>query len=185
MANTKVYSFRFPEDTLNQIDYLLEDDKKIVWNDRRKAKNRLVIVEDAIYEKYIRRVNDIQGKELKDQIGKIVSEKIQESMEGINKQLEELLYIAIKSDLGKKLFYGVQGSFHLLQTSMTLSRSLLMKNPDGTMPWKSICPQNGSTKRSIGIGPDNSRHRTQDCTVHLSGQGKTSLYSGTVAHYFL
>ncbi len=105
MANTKVYSFRFPEDTLNQIDYLLEDDKKIAWNDRRKAKNRLEIVEDAIYEKYIRRVNDIQGKELKDQIGKIVSEKIQESMKGINKQLEELLYIAIKSDLGKKLFY--------------------------------------------------------------------------------
>ncbi len=109
MANTKVYSFRFSEDTLNQIDYLLEDDRKIALDDRRKAKNRLEIVEDAIYEKYIRRVNDIQGKELKDQIGKIVSEKVRESMNGINQQLEELLYIAIKSDLGKKLLYRSPG----------------------------------------------------------------------------
>ena len=31
MANTKVYSFRFSKSILDEIDYLLEDDKKIAW----------------------------------------------------------------------------------------------------------------------------------------------------------
>ena len=88
MANTKVYSFRFSENTLNQIDYLLEDDRKIAWNDRRKAKNRLEIVEDAINEKYLRRVNQIQGNELKDQIGKIISKEMEEQLREIKQQMD-------------------------------------------------------------------------------------------------
>ncbi|MBR3250794.1 MAG: hypothetical protein IKF80_03710, partial [Erysipelotrichaceae bacterium] len=88
MANTKVYSFRFSKSILDEIDYLLEDDKKIAWDDRRKAKNRLEIVEDAINEKYLRRVNQIQGAELKEQIGKIISEKMNKEMREIKEEMD-------------------------------------------------------------------------------------------------
>ena len=109
MANTKVYSFRFSENTLNQIDYLLEDDRKIAWNDRRKAKNRLEIVEDAINEKYLRRVNQIQGNELKDQIGNIISKEMEEQLREIKQQMDEVLYFTIKNDYGNKLLYRSPG----------------------------------------------------------------------------
>ena len=109
MANTKVYSFRFSENTLNQIDYLLKDDKKVAWDDRRKAKNRLKIVEEAINEKYLRRINQIQGDELKDQIGKIISEEIEEQMWELKQQVDKVLYLAIKNDYGNKLLYRSPG----------------------------------------------------------------------------
>lgn len=105
MANTKVYSFRFSENILDEIDYLLEDEKKIAWDDRRKAKNRLEIVEDAINEKYLRRVNQIQGAELKEQIGKIISEKMNKEMREIKEEMDELLFLSIKNDLGNRVFY--------------------------------------------------------------------------------
>ena len=109
MANTKVYSFRFSENTLNEIDYLLEDDRKIAWDDRRKAKNRLEIVEDAINEKYLRRVNQIQGDELKDHIRRIISEEISEQTREMKQQLERMLYLTIKNDYGNKLLYRSPG----------------------------------------------------------------------------
>jgi plasmid maintenance system killer protein len=105
MSNTKVYSFRFSNSTLDEIDYLLEDEKKIAWDDRRKAKNRLEIVEDAINEKYLRRVNQIQGAELKEQIGKIISEKVNKEMKEIKEEMDELLFLSIKNDLGNRVFY--------------------------------------------------------------------------------
>ena len=62
-------------------------------------------MEDAINEKYLRRINQIQGAELKEQIGKIISEKVNKEMKEIKEEMDEPLFLSIKNDLGNRVFY--------------------------------------------------------------------------------
>lgn len=110
MANSeKVLGFRFDEDVLDKLNYLMEDNLKESERMNVEPKTKKDFFEDGIRELYFKKINKTQDADVVDRIGGIVEDKVSTSMSSIQRKIDELLFISKKMELGNKLIYRSPG----------------------------------------------------------------------------
>ena len=125
----KIYmSFRFEDHVLNKIDYLMQEDKKKLEKLGIKPRTRKELVEGIIDDYYLRYITKTRDPDVLKRIELMVEDTASNRFKGIEDKIDELLFLAIKSDLGKRVFYRSPSFRHL-----TLS---LMRHRCGMKLWK-------------------------------------------------
>ena len=106
MANSeKVIGFRFDEDILMKLDYLIAEDEKQSKRMGVTSRSRKEIIEDAIKSYYFKKINEMQDADVVERIDELIADHVGAAMNGIINNIEEILFLAIKNDLGNKVFY--------------------------------------------------------------------------------
>ena len=106
MANSeKVLGFRFDQDVLEKLNYLIEDDLKESERMNITPKTKKDFFEEGIKELYFKKINKTQDADVVDRIGGIVEDKVSLSMISIQRKIDELLFLSKKMELGNKLIY--------------------------------------------------------------------------------
>lgn len=106
MANSeKVIGFRFDEDILKKLDWLLREDEKECERMGVKPQTRKEIIEEAIKELYFKRINSKQDADVVERIAEMVHDEVGVSMNNLHRKIDEILFLTIKNDYGNKLLY--------------------------------------------------------------------------------
>ena len=101
----RVLSFRFKEHILKKIDYLVEENRKQMEELGVTPKTRTQIVEDIIQDYYLRSINENRDPDLKERIAIMVDDAADARFKSIKGAIDEILFYAVKNDLGNKVFY--------------------------------------------------------------------------------
>lgn len=102
-------SFRFPEDIYNKLDILYEYYAKEANRIGGKEKTKTEIMQDAVNELYYKMINKTQDADTVGRINQTINDRVNASMNNLEKKVDEILYLSIKNDLGNKLLYRCQG----------------------------------------------------------------------------
>lgn len=103
--NEKVIGLRFDEDILGKLDYLIEEDRNTAQRMGVPQRSRRQIIEDALKDCYYRKINETQDGDVVERLSGMVADQVSAAMSGIVKDIEEILFLAIKNDLGNRVFY--------------------------------------------------------------------------------
>ena len=99
MANSeKVLGFRFDEDVLQKLDYLMKEDLKEANRLGVKAKTRKDFFEDGIRELYLKKMRKGQDADVVDRISEFVSDEVESSINNLQRKIDEILFLTIKND---------------------------------------------------------------------------------------
>ncbi len=106
MANSeKVLGFRFDEDVLRKLDYLMKEDAKESDRLGVRPRTRKEFFEEGIRELYMKLMKKTQDADVVDRISETVHDEVNTSMNNLHKKIDEILYLSIKNDLGNKVLY--------------------------------------------------------------------------------
>ena len=106
MANSeKVMGFRFDEDILKKLEWLLQEDEKECRRMGVKPRTRKEIIEEAIKELYFKRINSRQDADVVERVAEMVHDEVGVSMNNLHRKIDEILFLTIKNDYGNKLLY--------------------------------------------------------------------------------
>ena len=101
----RVMSFRFEDHVLSKINYLMEEDKKKMEKLGIKPRSRKELIEGIIENHYLHEITRSRDPDVVKRIENMVDETVSIRFKGIEDKIDELLFLAIKSDLGKRVFY--------------------------------------------------------------------------------
>ncbi len=106
MANSeKVIGFRFDEDILKKLDYLIMVDEKQAKRMGVASRSRKEIIEEAVKNYYFKKINETQDADVVERINELIADHVGAAMNRVINDIEEILFLAIKNDLGNKVFY--------------------------------------------------------------------------------
>ena len=106
MANSeKVLGFRFDEDVLQKLDYLMRENAKEASRLGVKAKTRKDFFEDGIRELYMKEMKKGQDADVVDRISEFVNEEVESSIINLQKKIDEILFLTVKNDYGNRVLY--------------------------------------------------------------------------------
>ena len=103
--NEKTTSIRLSPDIDSKIRWLLEQDLKTSKRMGVKPASRTRIIEEAIEHYYFKMINDTQDADAVQRISELVADQVNAAMNEIVKDIEEILFLCIKNDLGNMVFY--------------------------------------------------------------------------------
>jgi len=101
----RVMSFRFGDHVLEKIDYLMEEDKKKLEKMGIKPKTRKELVEGIIEDYYLRYITKSRDPDVVNRIASMVDDVTETRFKGIEDKIDELLFLAVKNDIGNKVLY--------------------------------------------------------------------------------
>lgn len=101
----RVMSFRFDDHVLEKIDYLMEEDKKKLAKMGIAPRTRKELIEGIIGDYYLRYITKSRDPDVMKRIEMMVNEATDIRFKDIEEKIDEILYLTIKSDLGKKVLY--------------------------------------------------------------------------------
>ncbi|MBR4470375.1 MAG: hypothetical protein IKS54_03560 [Erysipelotrichaceae bacterium] len=101
----KVLSFRFKDHILEKIDYLIQQDARKTEELGVKPRTRTQIIENAIQDYYLRQIDGDRDPDIVERISRMVSDAADVRFGSIKRIVDEILFYAIKNDLGNKVFY--------------------------------------------------------------------------------
>jgi len=103
--NQKTTSVRFSSATKSKIQWLMEQDRKTSIRMGVKPVSRTRIIEDAIEHYYFKKINDTQDADVVERINELIADQVGAAMSKILQDIEEILFLCIKNDLGNRVFY--------------------------------------------------------------------------------
>ncbi len=103
--NENVLTVRLNEEILNKLNVLLKDEKENAERTGAKPKGKKEIVEDAIRDLYFKKINETMDADVVERIGGIIDDQVKTSMINFKKELDEILYLVTKNDLGNRVLY--------------------------------------------------------------------------------
>ena len=106
MANSdKVLGFRFDEDILNKLQFLMEEDEKEAERMGVKPKTRKDFFEEGIRLLYFRKVSDSQDTDVVGRLDEMINDSVNTAVGNLSKRIDRILFLAMKNDLGNKVLY--------------------------------------------------------------------------------
>ncbi len=105
----KVMSFRFDDPIIKKIDYLIEEDKKNSEKLGLKPSTRKEIIEYAIKDYYLRRINRSRDPDVMDRIIMMVDDAADVRFGMFKRILDEILFLVMKNDLANRILLNSDG----------------------------------------------------------------------------
>lgn len=106
MANSeKVLGFRFDEDILNKLQFLMEEDEKEAERMGVKPKTRKEFFEEGIRLLYFRKIRDSQDTDVVGRLDEMIDDSVNTAVGNLSKRIDRILFLAMKNDLGNKVLY--------------------------------------------------------------------------------
>ncbi|MBR4461573.1 MAG: hypothetical protein IKS51_03220 [Erysipelotrichaceae bacterium] len=99
----KVMSFRFEDPIIDKIDYLIEEDKENMKRLGLKPSTRKQIIEEAIRDYYLRKINGSSDPDTMDRIRLMIDDAADERFGKMKRTLDEILLLVIKNDLANRI----------------------------------------------------------------------------------
>lgn len=101
----KTTSIRFNPDIDYKLAWLKEEDERTSKRTGVNPMNRTQIIEEAVKLYYYRKINETQDADVVERIDELIADHVGAAMNRIINDIEEILFLAIKNDLGNKVFY--------------------------------------------------------------------------------
>ncbi len=101
----KTTSIRFNPDINYKLDWLRKEDERISKRTGVNPSNRTQIIEEAVKLYYFKKINETQDPDVVERINELITDQVKAAMNVVLKDIEEILFLAIKNDLGNKVFY--------------------------------------------------------------------------------
>ncbi len=101
----KTTSIRFNPDIDSKLSWLKEEEESVSKRMGVKPRNRTQIIEEAVKHYYYRKINETRDPDVVERIDELIADHIGAAMTTIINDIEEILFLAIKNDLGNKVFY--------------------------------------------------------------------------------
>ena len=105
----KVMSFRFDDPIIKKIDYLMEEDRKNSEKLGLKPSTRKEIIEDAIKDYYLRKINRSRDPDIMDRIIMMVDDAADVRFGMFKRILDEIYFLATKNDLANRILLNSDG----------------------------------------------------------------------------
>ena len=105
----KVMSFRFEDPIIEKIDYLMEEDKKEMEQIGLKPRTRKEILEEAIRDYYLRKINGSKDPDTMDRISLMVDDAADARFSSMKRVMDEILFLVMKNDLANKILLNSEG----------------------------------------------------------------------------
>ncbi len=101
----KTTSIRFNSDIDSKLAWLKEEEESVSKRMGVRPRNRTQIIEEAVKLYYFKKINETQDADVVERINELIADHIGAAMNRIINDIEEILVLAIKNDLGNKVFY--------------------------------------------------------------------------------
>ncbi len=101
----KTTSIRFNPDIDSKLAWLKEEEEIVSKRMGVKPRNRTQIIEEAVKFYYFKKIDETQDADVVERINELIADHVGAAMNGIINDIEEILFLAIKNDLGNKVFY--------------------------------------------------------------------------------
>ena len=101
----KTTSIRFNPDIDSKLAWLKEEEESVSKRMGVKPRNRTQIIEEAVKFYYFKKIDETQDADVVERINELIADHVGAAMNGIINDIEEILFLAIKNDLGNKVFY--------------------------------------------------------------------------------
>ncbi len=101
----KTTSIRFNSDIDSKLAWLKEEEESVSKRMGVRPRNRTQIIEEAVKLYYFKKINETQDADVVERINELIADHIGAAMNRIINDIEEILFLAIKNDLGNKVFY--------------------------------------------------------------------------------
>ncbi len=101
----KTTSIRFNPDIDYKLAWLREEDERTSRRTGVNPRNRTQIIEEAIKLYYFKKLNETQDPDVVERINELITDQVKAAMNVVLRDIEEILFLAIKNDLGNKVFY--------------------------------------------------------------------------------
>lgn len=105
MSKKTVISFRFEEHIFQKIDYLVDQENEKLRRFNLKPITRKQVIEEIIKDSYYRQINSTRDSDVVERIDNLIADHVGVAMNRIINDIEEILFLAIKNDLGNRVFY--------------------------------------------------------------------------------
>ena len=102
----RVMSFRFEDHILNKVDWLVDKENEKLKGLGIKPKTRKQIIEEIIEKYYFDIINESRDPDVVNRISNMVKDQADIHYDALRKRLDEILFLAIKNDLGNKVLYN-------------------------------------------------------------------------------
>ena len=107
--NKKVMSFRFEDPIIEKIDYLMEEDKRNMEKFNLKPRSRKEIIEEAVRDYYLRKINSSKDPDTMERISIMVDDAADVRFTSIKRVLDEILFLVMKNDLANRIILNGDG----------------------------------------------------------------------------
>ncbi len=101
----KTTSIRFSQHISLKLQWLMERSKEQSIRIGVQPMNRTEIIEEAIKYYYFKIINETRDPDVIERISETVHGEVNTSLRNLHQKVDEILYLAIKNDLGNKVFY--------------------------------------------------------------------------------
>ncbi|MBR0420383.1 MAG: hypothetical protein IJI66_14570 [Erysipelotrichaceae bacterium] len=101
----KTTSIRFNPDIDYKLAWLREEDERTSRRTGVNPMNRTQIIEEAVKLYYFKKLNETQDPDVVERINELITDQVKAAMNVVLRDIEEILFLAIKNDLGNKVFY--------------------------------------------------------------------------------
>jgi methionyl-tRNA synthetase len=101
----KTTSIRFNSDIDSKLAWLKEEEESVSKRMGVRPRNRTQIIEEAVKLYYFKKINETQDADVVERVNELIADHIGAAMNRIINDIEEILFLAIKNDLGNKVFY--------------------------------------------------------------------------------
>ena len=101
----KTTSIRFNPDIDSKLAWLKQEEESVSDRMGVKPRNRTQIIEEAVKLYYFKKINETQDADVVKRINELIADHVGAAMNKIINDIEEILFLAIKNDLGNKVFY--------------------------------------------------------------------------------
>ena len=101
----KTTSIRFNPDINYKLAWLREEDERTSRRTGVNPRNRTQIIEEAVKLYYFKKLNETQDPDVVERINELITDQVKAAMNVVLRDIEEILFLAIKNDLGNKVFY--------------------------------------------------------------------------------
>ena len=101
----KTTSIRFNPDIDYKLAWLREEDERTSRRTGVNPMNRTQIIEEAVQLYYFKKLNETQDPDVVERINELITDQVKSAMNVVLRDIEEILFLAIKNDLGNKVFY--------------------------------------------------------------------------------
>ncbi len=102
----RVMSFRFEDHILNKVDWLVDKENEKLKGLGIKPKTRKQVIEQIIEKYYFDIINESRDPDVVNRISNMVKDQTDIHYDALRKRLDEILFLAIKNDLGNKVLYS-------------------------------------------------------------------------------
>ena len=102
----RVMSFRFEDHILNKVDWLVDKENEKLKGLGIKPKTRKQVIEEIIEKHYFDIINESRDPDVVGRISNMVKDQADIHYDALRKRLDEILFLAIKNDLGNKVLYS-------------------------------------------------------------------------------